>query len=297
MVAVLAAVLVYAFPGRLAVQRSDYKASGDAISLAYLRVLARSYPDDRTVVLNYVRELLAAGRIDTADRWLRPWIEPLDTAPTPALVLAAEITAQRLFERLSPPSERARLRRILQRRLRVLQDRGLDRSSARRLAAMARAVGEYAVAGRLYATAATAGVDLDEPLLRASAQAYASAGDWPNAAAQYRRLSEAADDGDARAAADELLTSWLAGGRPDRALQAARAMLERWPRDDALLDRAITIAQFADRARRAPYRPSRAQSRSRLVASALPARARRGSTGHRGCHAGEIARVGGGDPD
>ena len=247
MSAVVAVALFVLFPRQPAFRDPQNLRASDALSIAYLRVLVRSDPDNIPLRLSFVQLLTEAGNHDEASTALAPLLTLPPTSYAFEIALARlRLQLQQLFR--APDSERAPLlRTAIQNGFHSALPLAVNEREQDALLVEARKFGEPGVLAALYETL-LARIDVQGPrrgqLLAETAQLHLAANQPGIAAQRWHEaffLLTAAEP--KRAAALAAMQAYLAAGETTRALGSAKQFLSAQETDPRLLALAADIAQ------------------------------------------------------
>jgi tetratricopeptide (TPR) repeat protein len=232
----------------------DRARARDGVAAAYLRLSVERQPRSSPARLDVARKQLAIGRHADAELTLAPLLDPASPASSAAVLLAldAALAAWRAAAPESDARTRAEARAI--ERLGVLARLDATPPALAHQAAVARELGRPDLAARLGKRAARLDGGACAAWLSAAARDFLASGDAASAGATYARGSECSRDApDARALGVEALDAYLSGDQGAEALRLAERLVDRFPSDRELLERAEAIALAQDdpaRARR-----------------------------------------------
>ncbi|NQD37309.1 tetratricopeptide repeat protein [Permianibacter sp. IMCC34836] len=247
MSAVVVIALYVLFPRQPAFRDPQNLRASDALSIAYLRVLVRSDPDNIPLRLSFVQLLTEAGANDEATEALAPLLVKAPPEHAFEIGLAkTRLQLQLLF--LAPAAESAQA-------LRTDIGRGFDQllplaqkvSEQDLLLVEARKFGDPRVLAALYESL-LARVDSSGPrrgrLLSETAALHLAANQPGEAARRWQQAFALLVDADEqRNVALSSLRAFLAAGEPAQALTAAKRFLHKRTADAELLALAADIAQ------------------------------------------------------
>ncbi|HEX4909244.1 MAG TPA: tetratricopeptide repeat protein [Permianibacter sp.] len=247
MSAVILVALWVLFPRQPAFRDPQNLRASDALSIAYLRVLVRSDPDNVPLRLSFVQLLTEAGSHPEAVEALAPLLAQPEPRYAFEIALAKiRLQLQQLFR--APESDQAQtLRASIRNGFDAVLLLALTVNEQTALLAEARKFGEPAVLAALFENLLTrrdlVGVGRGQ-ILRDAAAFHLAANQPAQAAARWR---EAFDllivPAERREVALSAMQAWLAAGRAAEALKTARHVVG--PNEDApaLLQLAADIAQ------------------------------------------------------
>lgn len=247
MSAVIVVALWVLFPRQPAFRDPQNLRASDALSIAYLRVLVRSDPDNVPLRLSFVQLLTEAGSHNEAVEALAPLLVQPEPRYAFEIALAKiRLQLQQLFR--APESEQAAALRVSIRSgfdAVLLLTLSVNEQTA--LLAEARKFGEPAVLAALFENLLTrtdlVGVGRGQ-ILREAAAFHLAANQPAQAAARWR---EAFDlllvPAERREVAASAMRAWLAAGRAADALSTARHVVGPDEDAPALLQLAADIAQ------------------------------------------------------
>lgn len=248
MSAVVVLALSVLFPRQPAFRDPANLRASDALSIAYLRVLVRSDPDNVPLRLSFVQLLTEAGNHPEAEQALAPLLAAPPAAYAFEIALAEiRLQLQQLF-RAPDGANAAALRMLLEKGFHAALALAHQISEQDALLAEARKFGEPGVLAALYdtllqrpdAVAARRGYLLSETaaLHLAANQPQLAAVRWQEAVPLLPGGSAARTE-----ATRACLRSYLAAGEGAAALQAARALISARETDTTLLTLAADVAQ------------------------------------------------------
>ena len=247
MSAVVVVALFVLFPRQPAFRDPQNLRASDALSIAYLRVLVRSDPDNIPLRLSFVQLLTEAGNHDEASTALAPLLTLSTTDYAFEIALARlRLQLQQLFR--APDGERAPLlRTAIQNGFHSALPLAGTETEQDALLIEARKFGEPGVLAALYETL-LARVDVQGPrrgqLLADTARLHLAANQPAIAAQRWHEaffLLTAAEP--KRAAAAAAMQAYLAAGETVRALNSAKQFISAQETDQTLLALAADIAQ------------------------------------------------------
>jgi len=220
----------------------DLAGKPDELTADYLRVLLRSKPRDRGLRLILGRQQLELGHYSRCRATLAPLREGRDATAVQARMLY--LAATKALYHKDPGSETGkRMRASARVQIALLLEDPLGTAELKKLTRVSLELGLDRFTGALYDRLGTT-----EP--RRRSKWYATAGRWYLAAGRYGEAARAymrastvsRSHGEALAHARAAVEAWTAGARPERALALCRKQVTRFPGDDALLKRVVTLA-------------------------------------------------------
>ncbi|MFZ5842394.1 MAG: tetratricopeptide repeat protein [Pseudomonadota bacterium] len=247
MSAVILVALWVLFPRQPAFRDPQNLRASDALSIAYLRVLVRSDPDNVPLRLSFVQLLTEAGSLTEAVEALAPLlVEPEPRYAFEIALAKIRLQLQQLFR--APQAEQAAaLRASIRSGFDSVLSLALSVNEQTALLAEARKFGEPVVLAALFENLLTrtdlVGVGRGQ-ILREAAAFHLAANQPAQAAARWR---EAFDlllvPAERREVAVSAMQAWLAAGRVADALKTARHVVGPDEDAPALLQLAADIAQ------------------------------------------------------
>ena len=242
---VVALVLYLMFPREVVFTSLEQMQRADPLSIAYLRLLLHSYPDNAEVRYHLARQLHLAGEDARALQVLHALGPEKRLLASPRLAeLYLNILLGRMYAARQPGAQR-HFRQALEQALNNLLAGPLSVEEKRRI-----------VTPLLVRLSLSARIRAERWLLRHAATPQDAArwrahlfahlwmaGRFDEAMAVFERMAGAAPVRERRAWARARVRLWLAAARPARALQAARSMVKNWPDDPAALQLAIAMAR------------------------------------------------------
>ncbi len=242
-ICVITATLVMVFPRKGSFESPAYLTRPDALSIAYLRVVLRFWPEDHEARLLLARQLRTLGRLSEARQSLTPLTALFGPHAAQARLMDLEISLTQ-FHALEAGSDRSPVaRRALDKALETVALDDLAVADLRRLAKLSLELGRQELATKLYVRLAAADA-AHRPVWLAEAARWALAVDQPGQAS--RLYAQAADaernTKDSLAYALSALDALRAANQGMAALQLARAYLQRFPGNPELLWRAQALA-------------------------------------------------------
>ncbi len=242
-ICVIAATLVMVFPRKGSFESPAYLTRPDDLSIAYLRVVLRFWPDDHEARLLLARQLRTLGRLNEARESLVPLTALRDPHAAQARLMDLEINLAQFHALEADNPGRAVTRRDLKRALETVAADDLAAIDLQRLAKLSLELGQPELATKLYARLAVADA-AHGPAWLAEAARWALATRQPEQAS--RLYAQAADAGrntkDSLAYAFLALDALRAANQGIAALQLARAYLQRFLGNPELLRRAQALA-------------------------------------------------------
>lgn len=242
---VVAVVLYLLFPREVVFTSLEQMQRADPLSIAYLRLLVRSYPDNAEVRYHLARQLYLAGEPTRALQVLHALGPEKRLLASPQLAeLYLNILLDRLYAARSA-DERLRRRHALEQALNHMLSGPLPVKEKRHI-----------VTPLLPRLSLSARMETERWLLRHAVSPEEAArwrvrlfahlwmaGRFKQAMAVFDHMAGAAAGRERKAWGRLRVRLWLAAGRPDRALNAARQLARTWPNDPAVLRLAIDVAR------------------------------------------------------
>ena len=220
----------------------------DPIALAYLRVFVAGHPGDAAMRLRLVREELALGLLDDADRTLSALLAG-DRAASEVVALALEVALAAWRAAGAGTLDRPRAQAHAIARVEALLDRAptLDLDLLTRVAAAARELGRPDLAALAAQRAAAVDRARCSAWFGRAARDALSAGDPAGAAASRRSAYDCERDrAAARRLALDTLDAQIAADRGADALAFAGELTARFPDDPEILARGVAVALASD---------------------------------------------------
>ncbi|WP_369600723.1 tetratricopeptide repeat protein [Hahella sp. SMD15-11] len=242
-------ILYVMFPRDTVFTTSDALARPDALSIAYLRVLLRSDPDNSEVRLHLIRQLRLTGQYREALALMGPLLDDPVLGTSPEVFSEyINLLAQDMFSRTRPDEKvqaQRRLELALRRMTRMPWPEDRIRATLELTRNWVRPSTRVELLEWLLARTQDAGERL--ALHQELATLYAGQGDIDSAESHLNLAWEMAPDGRKPALALRLLDILLASGDPYRALIRVPGLIQHHPLDRRLLEKGRSIALQAGR--------------------------------------------------
>ncbi|MBI2779155.1 MAG: tetratricopeptide repeat protein [Gammaproteobacteria bacterium] len=226
---VIVATLVLLFPRKGSFESPAYLTHPDDLSIAYLRVVLRFWPEDHEARLLLARQLRTLGRLGEAREALTPLMALRDVHAIQARFMdLVVILAQFHALKMDHPGRPA-ARRALDKALETVVMDDLAAAELERLAKLSLELGRPELATKLYARLAVADA-AHRPAWLAEAARWALATRQPEQASHWyaQAVDATRNTKDSLAYALSALDALRAANQGARALQLARAYLQRF---------------------------------------------------------------------
>jgi hypothetical protein len=239
---VVAVLLFWLFPGR-DFEDPRHLAKPDHLSIAYLNMLLRAHPEDADARLLLTQQHMALGHVEEARDALAPLRGRTDEAGSKAEVLALKLDRSRLAAMVIGEPGRDELQEEVRRVAHKLIPRTTQPDDLADLADFVLALGEPEVAARAYLRLSELDRKRRIGWLEKAARWTEGSGQ-PSAAARLYAQAALSTEDEALGArlGREALRALRASNEGRAAIALAKPIVDRYPRNQALLEQAIQMA-------------------------------------------------------
>ncbi len=217
-----------------------------SLSLMYLRLGLQYRPDDAHLRLQVARAHLAAGRLDETHELLKPLLAVESKYNLEARVLNVELDFKTWASVEPGTLERSAAQHKLIGAIDSLKDAELDAADAKRLADLARQMGQPAYAAEILTNLAWRGglkTPETEQYLASADKIYLEAGQPMQAAKLHLAAIEKSEGARRQQHALSALERARSADRPEELLAMLKTLVKRFPDDQQLLSMAVVLAK------------------------------------------------------